>query len=285
MTENSKIPPGDLRFDEVGYWTEIKLDIVRKYAQAYSTILSKQRLSYSYIDGFAGPGIHLTKESGKFIPGSPLNALRIKPQFHEYYLIDLDGSKVDQLNSFQEIQESNNVHVIHGDCNHVLLNEVFPKVRYEDYRRALCILDPYGLHLDWKVIESAGSMKSIEIFLNFPIMDMNRNTLWHKPESVSSDQINRMTAFWGDDSWRQAAYARQTTLFGPEEGMKLGNIDVISAFRERLKNVADFQHVSEPLPMHNTKGAIVYYLVFASQKPVAAKIVEEIFDKYRKRLN
>ena len=33
--------------------------------------------------------------------------------------------------------------------------------------------------------------------------------------------------------------------------------------------------------MRNTKGAVVYYLFFASPKPVAAKIVQSIFNKYR----
>jgi hypothetical protein len=28
-------------------------------------------------------------------------------------------------------------------------------------------------------------MKSIEIFINFPIMDINRNALWKNPERVS----------------------------------------------------------------------------------------------------
>ncbi len=36
--------------------------------------------------------------------------------------------------------------------------------------------------------------------------------------------------------------------------------------------------------MRNSTGAIVYYLVFASQKPVAAGIVEDIFRKYRARV-
>jgi len=31
-----------IRLDEVGYWSEIKLDIVREYAKAYSTILNKK---------------------------------------------------------------------------------------------------------------------------------------------------------------------------------------------------------------------------------------------------
>jgi hypothetical protein len=29
-------------------------------------------------------------------------------------------------------------------------------VRFESYRRGLCILDPYGLHLDWTVTHTAG---------------------------------------------------------------------------------------------------------------------------------
>jgi hypothetical protein len=37
------------------------------------------------------------------------------------------------------------------------------------------------------------------------------------------------------------------------------------------------------MPMRNTKGAIVYYLFFASPKAVAANIVEDIFEKYRDR--
>ncbi len=32
-----------LQFDEIGYWSEVKLDIVKKYAKAYSTIVAKQQ--------------------------------------------------------------------------------------------------------------------------------------------------------------------------------------------------------------------------------------------------
>src|SRR5205085_3434268 len=31
-----------LRFDQIGYWSQVKLEIVRDYAQAYSTILANQ---------------------------------------------------------------------------------------------------------------------------------------------------------------------------------------------------------------------------------------------------
>ena len=164
----------------------------------------------------------------------------------------------------------------------MLLEEVFPRVRYKDYRRGLCLLDPYGLHLDWEVIRTAGKMGSIEIFLNFPIMDMNRNALWHRPEKASAAGIARLTAFWGDDSWRDAAYRKEATLFGDQD-VKLGNHEVVNAFRKRLHDVAGFQQVLEPMPMRNSNNAVVYYLFFASQKSVASKIVKDIFAGYRNR--
>jgi three-Cys-motif partner protein len=174
------------------------------------------------------------------------------------------------------------VYVHDGDCNQVLLERVFPKVRYEDFRRGLCLLDPYGLHLDWRVIYTAGQMKSVEIFLNFPIMDMNMNVLKHNSEAAPSEQAERMTRFWGDDSWKSAAYSATGNLFGYEE--KTDNETIVEAFRKRLLHVAGFKYVSKPLAMRNSRDAVVYYLFFASPKPVAERIVKDIFRKHEKRL-
>jgi three-Cys-motif partner protein len=272
-----------VQFDEIGYWSQIKLDIVKDYAQAYATILATKNLRFSYIDGFAGAGTHLVRSTKQLVPGSPLNALSIEPPFAEYFLVDLNGDKVDRLRSLPEVKDRANVHVIHGDCNQVLLEQVFPKVRFEDYRRALCVLDPYGLHLNWGVIETAGKMKSIEIFLNLPIMDMNRNALWRKPELATREGQERMTAFWGDESWKAAAHRKQPTLFGDDEDVKQGNRSVVDAFAQRLKSVAGFSYVPEPLPMRNSTNAVVYYLFFASHQPVASKIVQDIVKKYKNR--
>ena len=40
MAKDHKNCAGGLCFDEIGYWSEIKLDIVKDYAQAYATILA-----------------------------------------------------------------------------------------------------------------------------------------------------------------------------------------------------------------------------------------------------
>ena len=271
-----------LKFDEIGYWSEIKLDIVKDYASAYSRILAAQRnprLHHMYIDAFAGAGVHVSKTTGEYIRGSPINALLLHPSFREYHLIDIDRQKVALLRDL--VKNRKEVHIHEGDCNRILLEKIFPNVRWEQYRRGLCLLDPYGLQLNWKVIEIAGKMRSIDMFLNFPVADINRNVLWRHPEGVDAADLKRMAEFWGDDSWRQIAYTTKRDLFGHLD--KEENEVVAEGFRQRLLRLAGFKHVPEPLPMRNTKGATVYYLFFASQKPTAENIVIDIFNKYRRR--
>ena len=174
------------KYDEIGYWSEVKLDIISKYASAYSTIMDKQKSiqTYLYIDAFSGAGVHIKKQTREFITGSPLNALVISPAFSEYHFIDLDGDKVDKLRL--AIGDRGDVLSYKGDCNRILLVDVFPKCRYQDYRRALCLLDPYGLNVNWEVLQRAGEMKSIEIFYNFMIMDANMNIFWRSPDKVQT---------------------------------------------------------------------------------------------------
>ncbi len=272
-----------LAHDEVGYWSEVKLDIVRKYATAYSTILSKQNgFAHWYIDGFAGAGEHKSKTTGEMVPGSPLNALAVKPPFKHFYLIDLDGNRVAGLR--EKIGVRADVTLLEGDCNTVLA-DVLPRVAREKFLRALLLLDPYGLQLDWSVLALAGKLGTIDLFLNFPIMDMNRNALWRDPGGVAADDAARMTRFWGDESWKTVAYkpARQKNLFGADDIEKQSNDAIVEAFRERLKKVAGFANVPVPMPMRNSSNAVVYYLFFASQNATANKVVNDIFKKHRQR--
>jgi three-Cys-motif partner protein len=266
--------------DHVGKWTEAKLSIIKKYAEAYVKIMKRQPYikHFSFIDGFAGAGVHVSRTTDKRISGSPAIALATKPSFSQYYFIDLDGIRADSLRSLAEGR--GNVTVYEGDCNKILLEKVFPECRHEDFRRALCLLDPYKLDPNWEVIETAAKMGSIEIFLNFMISDANRNIFWLNFKDVPAAQIERMNAFWGDDSWKKIAYDTKPGLFGdmPE---KAPNEVVARAYRERLIDIAGFKYVPEPIAMKNSRGSTLYYLYFASQNAAGGNIAEDIFKKYR----
>ena len=269
-----------MQFDQIGPWSEVKLEILRKYVGAYSRILAKQPgLSHVYVDAFSGAGVHVAKRTGQSVVGSPLRALEVTPPFREYYFIDLNPGKIEVLRT--AVGSRSDVHIYAGDCNKILLKEIFPLIRRDPRCRGLCFLDPYGLHLRWEVIESAGQSGTIEIFLNFPIADMNRNALRRAPERVTPAQRERMNAFWGDRSWEPAAYDRSGNFFGWAE--RTDNRTVVAAFGKRLESVAGFSYVPDPLPMRNSKRSEVYYLFFASPNRTGAKIVSDIFRRYRDR--
>lgn len=268
--------------DKIGIWSEVKLAIIREYMPAYSKLVTDHNLYHLYIDGFAGYGLHESRTSGSIVPGSPLNALKTLPPFQEYHFIDLNPARARRLRSYAPGRDD--VHVHEGDCNEVLL-KLFPNVLWKEYRRALCLLDPYGIDIAWEVVAAAGGMKSVEIFLNFMVMDMNMNVLLQHPENAQPNQIKRMKRFWGDQSWRDAIYAQQTTLFGEDDRVKHSdsNAKIADAYRTRLKDAAGFRFVPEPLPFLNDQGATIYYLFFASPNETGHNIVVDIFDKYRKK--
>ena len=109
-----------MKYDEIHYWSEIKLDIVRDYAAAYSKILNAQKnpaLYHIYIDAFAGTGYRklriedkqgfdLTDLAGEdakaFHDGSAKIALRTNPRFREYYFIEQDPIKCTELEKLKE---------------------------------------------------------------------------------------------------------------------------------------------------------------------------------------
>jgi three-Cys-motif partner protein len=263
-------------FDEIGDWSELKLEIIEKYGAAYTTaFVSRGRaLKKYYIDGFSGAGMHLSRRTGQPVDGSPARALKVCPPFDHFYFIDLNPGKTAYLKTL--CGDRRNVNIITDDATLYLTTKLLPTIQYADFKRALCLLDPYGLHLDWEVMRQAGRSRAVDMFLNFPVMDMNRNAIWLNPAQAPQGGIERMTRFWGDESWKRAAYAEspQYGLFSPPD-------IVVAAFRDRLKKDAGFEFVPDPLPMKNSNNAVVYYLFFASQKPVAKKIIDDIFAKYR----
>jgi three-Cys-motif partner protein len=272
-----------IEYDEIGIWSEVKLAIVRGYASAYAQILdatrrkSISRLKWLYIDAFAGPGIHLSKTSGQMVDGSPVIALTTQPPFSEFRFIDSDPARCRQLREIAGDRDDVNIYC--EDSNDILLNDVFPRVKFSDYKRALCLLDPYNINLKWEVIEAAGKSGTIDLFLTFMIMDINRNAIRRNPTKSIQSKVAQLTRLWGDETWIDVAYGSEGKLF--EDPEKVSNDTFEAAWRERLKSKAGFKYVSAPLPMKTKNNAVIYYLYFAAHKPVAADIVDEIFEKYR----
>ena len=76
---------------------------------------------------------------------------------------------------------------------------------------------------------------------------MNRNVF---RDDAADDDVLRMNAFWGDQSWRTAAFSDKYHLF--QEMEKQPNEAVVEAFSDRLKKDGGFKFVPPPLAMKNS---------------------------------
>jgi three-Cys-motif partner protein len=263
----------DFTPDEIGEWSERKIRIVARHAEAYSKILAKQNyLKHFYIDGFCGGGIAVRKGSRDHVLTTARRILAIKPPFTGYHMIDADAGKAAAMQLACGQQPGAVAHC--GDAN-ALLPPIMRQMRHDQYRRALCFLDPYKILLDWNVLVEAARMKTIETFIHFPTGDIQRNVLRHDQSTVDPTDVARMNLMWGDDSWRKAAFVNEPDLFGDRE-VKAPIDSLLSAFADRLRKVAGFAHVSKPLPMRNKTNAIIYHLIFATPNATGLRIANHI---------
>ena len=144
------------------------------------------------------------------------------------------------------------------------------------------MLDPYALTLDWEVVRAAGNSQAVEVFINFPIHQMNRNCKRDNISNILPGELEAMDRFWGDRSWHAAMFrpSAQQNLFGEEDLDKTENRDLVNAYCKRLNEIAGFGFVANPLAMRNSRNAIVYYLIFAGPNKTGWKIVQDIYRKY-----
>lgn len=284
-------------FPSVGKWAEHKLDLLRKYLEAYAKIMHKQvekwlQGGFHYIDAFAGSGYAKSKTDEKYlidlIEGSPLRALNIEPSFSRYHFIEISSERIGLLEHLKRDFPGKSIEIYEGDANSVIRVKIVPWLQSIGKPvRAFIFLDPYGLQVEWETIEFLGSLKrtvQVDIFINFPLMGIQRAAL-PKKRRPDESQVALLQKVIGGEKVEQVVdevYAEKLTLF-PEvkaiEKLKRGAQWFADLYRDRLTSV--FPCVSNAVIMRNSKNAPLYALMLASHEKVAIKIMNDIFKKYQ----
>ena len=286
-----------------GHWTDKKLELVHKYLQAYTIIFNKnpkaQKLYTIYLDAFAGTGYrnlhpahdeNLLLELGEeetqdFLKGSARIALEVEPPFKEYVFIENDPTCASELENLRTefLATRPNIHIYNENANSFL--QTWLQRTNWSATRAVVFLDPYGMQVDWEIIELIGQTKAIDLWLLFPL-GVAVNRLLTKSAPPPKKWADALTRIFGTDEWQQAFYPRkkQLTLFGEEEVQaKQANFEAIGHFfLQRLQNA--FSAVApNPFVLTNSKNNPLYWLYFASGNPkgapTAVKIARDILGK------
>jgi len=285
-----------------GDWTSDKLERVRKYLCAYTTIFKMNvRASYFttiYVDAFAGTGqrVESTGRRGKAAAlddvedldaealqkGSARIALEVDPSFNRYVFIEKRARRAKELESLRgEFPgKVSAIQIERADANEYL-KKWCEQTDWQKHR-AVVFLDPYDMQVDWTTIEAIAATKAIDLWLLFPL-GVAVNRLLTKNEPPPKNWANALTRFFGNEEWKQEFYLKKTerTLFGDEETeRKEANFERIGRFfLKRLKAV--FAQVApNPLILTNSKGVPIYLLCFAAGNPkgapTAVKIAKDI---------
>ena len=257
---------------------------LRDYLAAYTNIMKSQMWcrGYEYIDAFAGSGNARLRDREVRIHGSPRIALDLPHPFTAYTFIETAPWRIEHLQQLKAEFPNRNIRIVEEDCNQFITREITPRIPYRSQRRAFAFLDPFSTHVNYDTIRQIAETGTIEIFLHFPTMAINRSELRNKIE-VDVDGVygDAMDRIWGSHGWHDLLYVRQPDLFGGAWVMKKRRTgaDFLSRLfvEERLRPL--FNYVTDPIVIKSPNGPEIYCLIFAGHNNTGAKIANDVFRK------
>lgn len=281
-----------VRHEFGGEWTREKLERVRKYLHAYTTIFTRnpqaQKLLTFYVDAFAGTGYRdgpssrepddvlfpelVDPEAQAFLKGSARIALEVEPSFNKYIFIEKSKDKIKDLEKLRSDfpSKANYIEIVNENANGYLKSWC-ERTNWTKHR-AVVFLDPYGMQVEWSVIESLAQTKAVDLWILFPL-GIGVSRLLTKSEPPPQKWSDTLTRIFGSSKWQETFYPKRTeeTLFGPVEmrGREADFIVIGKYFVKRLKTI--FPAVAEnPLPLRNSKNNPMFLLCFAAGNPKAS---------------
>lgn len=261
-----------------GVWTEQKLRILEKYVSFYPRALKNQKYNLIYIDSFAGTGF-CNGASGR-IPGSAIRALSVEPGYSKYIFIERKPRRCKLLSAAlsDPAYENKNIVTKLADAN-LEVPALLAGIDWR-YNRAVIFLDPFGMELDWTVLEAIARTRAVDGWYLFSLSGFFRQATnqFIKLDEHKTAALNRIL---GTNKWSEEIYGiKQQDMYGQEMRIRTANVDDLIAYAtRRLKDI--FPFVSEPLILPRT-GVRRYALFFFTSNPsrpaiyLASKVAAEI---------
>lgn len=295
-----------------GSWTEQKLDCFESYVKAYLTIMNVYRDKFKwrllYFDGFAGCGSRSEDEKRKeqqyacetfgeeLLDGRELDVYQGAAErvvrldetmrgFDFYYFIDKYEENLARLELKLASYPTTGLRQFRiGDANEQAL-QLGEALKRDTHLKSLCLLDPFGMTIDWQTIEAL-SGKSIDLWILLPSGVIVNRLLKKNGELMHVDKLQSFFGM-GEAELKEWFYDKgeQTDLFG-EQTVWYQKRDnpierIAELYIERLGELFPFV-TGEPLVMVNRNNVPIYHLVCASYNQTAVKIAQQIIDKRQK---
>jgi three-Cys-motif partner protein len=267
----------------VGPWAKQKLDALGRYLDFYTKVLKNQRWRTIYVDAFAGGGRAVVRQQTKaasfgptffaddqfdddqsqLIDGSPRVALEIGNPFSQYVFVELDSTRAQELDALRQEYEGKRVIDVLRTTAADGIDRVVAQNISRSTHRGVAFLDPFGADLEWSSIQKLADTRLFEAVVNFAL---NMAILRMLPNSgnVPDAWMKTLDKYFGTREWFDAVYRKRSGGLFETEGIEKHpdySERLLQLYRDRLK--AAFGHVSVPCLIRNTRGAPLYYLLWA----------------------
>ena len=155
--------------------------------------------------------------------------------------------------------------------------------------RAVVFLDPYGMQVNWELLQSIANTKAVDLWLLFPL-GIGVNRLLPRERLPEKSWADALTRIFGTEDWRFFYKpTSQPALFGETNNeCKSADFDEIGKFFvKRLKTIFPAV-VEEPLQLCNSRNNPLYLFCFAAANEnervarTAIKIAGDIIGKTKR---
>lgn len=270
-----------------GQHTEIKLELVEKYLQAYMSALRGKFEHLWYIDAFAGTGsrtVRVEARDGDLFDaptpaavesrrGSARIALEIRPAFDRLVFMDADPSHCAALQTLRDAHPHRDISILNGDANRLIQNEI----KWDGWRRtrAVMFLDPYGMEVEWETLRAIAATRAIDVWYLFSLSGLYRQAA-RNISAVDESKRRSLTRMLGTDEWERELYSPV-----PPVNDLLGGLDPVEN-RQRSADVAGLEEyvrkrletifplVMDPFPLPASRKPQRFSLFFAVSNPSTA---------------
>jgi three-Cys-motif partner protein len=256
VTQAQLVVDDELLFSRaVHLHSALKSYCARRYAEIVGRVMGPSWKLW-WIELFAGPGRLWVRDSGKFIPGSPVEALKVPRPFDGYVFSDLELACVESLK--RRLAGQANVRVLHGDANSP---ELLARIARIVPKRGITVLygDPAGLDLTWDTIKFfIDRYRHLDLLLNVPITGV----------------VRALAAGYEQKAISLLGHPHPLELLNGTDARIIDKGDRIRDWYIRKLEAEGFTHV-EAVTVRLRNGAELYDLVLASRAALAPRLFVE----------
>jgi three-Cys-motif partner protein len=254
----------------IGEWSIDKLKFLDKYLPTFAKATQRAKHRY-YIDGFAGNGEWIHRDTGEYVEGSAAIALKNAEGFTKLHFVEMDKNRSDNLANLVGSFSAGNKTVIHQGDTNTLLPSIMKKIH--PLAPTFVFLDPSGDQLNWKTIESLSKWQT-ELFILYPYHMTIARYLPIDGE-IEDWQIERLNKFFGTHDWYEIYLnkPRNYLLF-----------ELLNLYTSRLVNIG-YKYCNVSKCFKSTTGQNLYYMIWVGKHPAGKKIMDWVFKQQEDQLS